>query len=135
MNQRARLRAEANVIRQIGEPVTLLVGSGEGVPLPRATATDIIAEQSAKSPTTNREVPIYAKVVYKDFASVSFDQGGRVKLRNVEIEAQAAYLEDLVACFGFQLQDGTTYRKVKERLSEGQDSFFIEGAPERNQVF
>jgi len=133
MNARARMRAESRITRITGETVTLLISAHAGVPESRATADDIISEQVPAPASADTQSLIYARVSYKEYDTLSFDEGGRVKQRRCSIEAPADYYDLMHACYGWQLEDGTIYRKKAEMFSDGRTTFILHGDPYVNQ--
>lgn len=128
LNERARLRNQAQVIRTEGQPLTLRISDETSKPAPNTV--DAISAQRAPDPSTDKLVQVYGIVRYHKQSELKFDEGGRMTFREATIELIAMYdfntLLQISEAYAIELQDGSRMLITSRELSEGQETYILE---------
>lgn len=120
---RVSLRGQAKIMRQTGERIILLINpsssSSTSTPLDPTIANEAVNVNDAI------KVPIYAKVTYRKFADIAYQEGGKGIMRKADIETTSEWQKKLQQCYGIQLLDGSILLKESENWSESEAIYYI----------
>jgi len=121
---RNMILGEAKVVRTEGESVVLYIDSSTP---DTSDATPYSAHDLQRRPalSTYTKQTIYARVTYLPSETVTFDEGGREMNRKIQVEAPIEMQALMHSASGFQIQDGTIFRKSEEKISESRNSFIV----------
>jgi len=127
-NERARLRQQAQVIRQEGQPVFLRIADETSKSV--ANLLDGITPQRPPSPSLDKRIPCYAVVRFHKQAELKFDEAGRMTFRQATVELISMYERNqsrtISKAYAVELQDGSIMQIMSRELSEGQDTYTLE---------
>jgi hypothetical protein len=126
--ERARLQQQARVIRQLGQPLFLLIAHEETKPA--ANLLEGIVSQRPPSPASDTRVPFYGIVRYHKQSELKFDEAGRMTFRHATVELIAMYevnqSNTISKAYAVELHDKSVMLIESRELAEGGETYTLE---------